>query len=62
MGEITLDKVKQLLAREEERYASERPKSKALYGEARKNFVSGVPMTWMKIWPRRAADWILLWT
>lgn len=51
MAEITLEKVKVLLAREEERYAAQRPKSKALYEQARRHFVAGVPMTWMRIWP-----------
>ena len=51
MAEITLQRVKDLLAREEERYARERPKSKALYEEARQYYVAGVPMTWMRIWP-----------
>ena len=51
MSEITLEKVKKLLAREEERYIRERPKSKALYEETKKYYISGVPMTWMKIWP-----------
>lgn len=51
MPAITLEKVKQLLAREEERYTRERPRSRALYDEARRFFVAGVPMTWMRIWP-----------
>jgi glutamate-1-semialdehyde 2,1-aminomutase len=51
MAEITLRKVKELLAREEKRYTRTRPKSKALYEEARQYFVAGVPMSWMRIWP-----------
>ena len=50
MAEITLDRVKELLKREEERYVSEHPRSKSLFEEAKKNFVSGVPMSWMRIW------------
>lgn len=51
MAEITLQKVKGLLAREEKRYAEERPKSKALYERARRCYAGGVPMSWMRIWP-----------
>ena len=50
MSKITLEKVKTLLKREEQRYAREHPKSQQLFEEARKNFVSGVPMSWMRIW------------
>ncbi|HAZ31615.1 MAG TPA: aspartate aminotransferase family protein [Dehalococcoidia bacterium] len=51
MSEITLEKVRKLLAREEERYVRERPRSKALYEETKEYYISGVPMTWMRIWP-----------
>ncbi|NLI69664.1 MAG: aminotransferase class III-fold pyridoxal phosphate-dependent enzyme [Firmicutes bacterium] len=51
MAEITLEKVKGLLAREEERYARERPESKELYEKACHHYVGGVPMSWMRIWP-----------
>ncbi len=50
MSRITLDRVKEMLSREEKRYEEEHPKSKSLYEEAKKNFVSGVPMSWMRIW------------
>lgn len=50
MAGITLGRVKELLGREEERYSNEHPKSKALFEEAGKNFVNGVPMSWMRIW------------
>lgn len=51
MAEITLEKVKGLLAREEERYARERPRSKELYERAQRSCAGGVPMSWMRIWP-----------
>ncbi len=51
MSPITLEKVKELLAREEKRYAEARPKSKALYEKAQRCCVGGVPMSWMRIWP-----------
>lgn len=50
MGKITLEKVKGLLKREEERYAKDHPGSEKLFAEAKKNYVSGVPMSWMRIW------------
>jgi len=50
MPVITLARVKELLAREEERYAAEHPRSKDLFEQAGKNFLSGVPMSWMRIW------------
>ena len=51
MAEITLEKVKGLLAREEESYAGGRPRSKELFTEARHSYAAGVPMSWMQIWP-----------
>lgn len=50
MSTITLERVKTLLKREEQRYLKDHPKSKQLYEEAKKNYVSGVPMSWMRIW------------
>lgn len=50
MSDITIQKVRDLLKREEARYVDERPKSKALYEEARKNMIGGTPMSWMRIW------------
>ncbi len=51
MAEITLEKVKGLLSREEKRYGEERPRSKELYERARRSYAGGVPMSWMRIWP-----------
>jgi len=51
MSKITSKRVKELLKREERRFAEERPKSRALHEETMKSFVGGVPMSWMRIWP-----------
>lgn len=48
--QITLERVKELVRREQERYEEEHPKSKRMFEEARKNLVGGVPMSWMRIW------------
>jgi glutamate-1-semialdehyde 2,1-aminomutase len=50
MSFITIERVKELLKREEEQYERDHPRSKSLFEEAKKNFVSGVPMSWMRIW------------
>ena len=50
MAEIRLERIRDLVQREVERYAAERPKSKALFEKARRNLVGGVPMSWMRIW------------
>jgi glutamate-1-semialdehyde 2,1-aminomutase len=50
MASITLERVKGLLKQEEDRFVKERPKSRALFEEAKKNLVGGVPMSWMRIW------------
>ncbi len=47
---ITVEWVKELLVREEKRFVEARPRCLALYEEARKNYVGGVPMSWMRIW------------
>ncbi len=50
MSEISLERIRELVQREVERYAAERPRSRALFEKARKNLVGGVPMSWMRIW------------
>lgn len=40
-----------MVAAEEERFAAERPKSKALGARACRSLLGGVPMTWMLKWP-----------
>ncbi|HOM27885.1 MAG TPA: transaminase [Deltaproteobacteria bacterium] len=51
MARISLEKVRELLAQEEERFARLRPRSRALFEEAKRNWTGGVPMSWMRIWP-----------
>ena len=45
------DRLTSLIAAERERFETEHPKSRALYEEARRNLVAGVPMSWMARWP-----------
>jgi glutamate-1-semialdehyde 2,1-aminomutase len=41
----------ELMAREEERFAREHPRSRALAERARRSLLAGVPMHWMAKWP-----------
>ncbi|MDT8273128.1 MAG: transaminase [Desulfomonilia bacterium] len=50
MATISLERVKELLDQENERFVGERPRSRAFFEEAKKNLVGGVPMSWMRIW------------
>lgn len=50
MADITIERVREILQREEKQYIDNRPRSQALHAQACKNFVGGVPMTWMRIW------------
>ena len=50
MAVIAPERVATLLGREIDRFVRERPRSKALFEEARKHLVGGVPMSWMRIW------------
>ncbi|HOS97115.1 MAG TPA: transaminase [Deltaproteobacteria bacterium] len=50
MAAVTLERVKALLEKENGRFVSQRPKSKALFEEAKQTLVGGVPMSWMRIW------------
>ena len=45
------DRLNSLIVAERERFHAEHPKSRALYEEARRNLVGGVPMSWMSRWP-----------
>ncbi|MBX5470361.1 MAG: aspartate aminotransferase family protein [Thermoleophilaceae bacterium] len=42
--------VRELLARERERFAAEHPRSRELYARSRGSLVGGVPMSWMTMW------------
>lgn len=50
MAVITLERVRALVEEETDRFVEERPRSKALFEEAGKHLVGGVPMSWMRIW------------
>src|ERR1700751_1767595 len=39
-----------LIAREEEKFKDDHPKSAALYERAQRSLLGGVPMNWMKKW------------
>src|SRR4051794_35610655 len=40
-----------LIQAERERFASDHPGSRALFEDARRNLLAGVPMSWMTKWP-----------
>ena len=48
---INREHLKQLHAREEERFLERTPKSRELFGEAKQVMPGGVPMSWMTKWP-----------
>jgi glutamate-1-semialdehyde 2,1-aminomutase len=43
-------RLRELMAREEQRFIAEHPKSAALYERAQRSLLGGVPMSWMKKW------------
>jgi glutamate-1-semialdehyde 2,1-aminomutase len=50
MKAIDRARLKSLMQREQQRFVSERPKSKALFERAGKSMLGGVPMNWMIKW------------
>src|SRR5882762_9886267 len=50
MKSIDRTRLKSLMQREQQRFVSERPKSKALFERAGKSMLGGVPMNWMIKW------------
>jgi hypothetical protein len=52
---ITLDRrrLKGLMAREQERFRRQHPRSRALREEEKRSLLSGVPMNWMTRWRGR---------
>jgi glutamate-1-semialdehyde 2,1-aminomutase len=50
MKSIDRTRLKSLMEREQKRFVSERPKSKALFERAGKSLLGGVPMNWMVKW------------
>jgi glutamate-1-semialdehyde 2,1-aminomutase len=52
-------RIANILAREEERFAREHPKSVALSGRARQSLLAGVPMNWMVRWASRIPPFVV---
>ena len=50
MKSIARARLKSLMQREQQRFVSERPKSRALFERAGKSMLGGVPMNWMIKW------------
>ena len=50
MKSIDRARLKSLMQREQQRFVSERPKSRALFERAGKSMLGGVPMNWMIKW------------
>ena len=50
MRTIERTRLQSLMAREQQKFVDERPKSKALFERARKSLLAGVPMNWMSKW------------
>lgn len=51
MRTIDRSKIQKLIEREESRYISARPRSRALFERAKGSLLQGVPMSWMVEWP-----------
>ncbi len=51
MPAISRSKLPHLMQREQERFSSAHPESRALFDRAQKSLLGGVPMNWMKKWP-----------
>jgi glutamate-1-semialdehyde 2,1-aminomutase len=45
------DRLTSLIQSERERFAEQHPESRALFDDARRNLLAGVPMSWMSRWP-----------
>jgi glutamate-1-semialdehyde 2,1-aminomutase len=50
MPEISRERLHDLMQSEQQKFISQRPKSKALFERARKSLLGGVPMNWMVKW------------
>jgi glutamate-1-semialdehyde 2,1-aminomutase len=50
MTSINRQKLKELCAREVQKFIAEHPKSAEMYARARKSLLGGVPMNWMRKW------------
>ncbi len=50
MNPIDRTRLQSLMQREQQRFVTDRPKSKALFERASKSLLAGVPMNWMRKW------------
>ena len=50
MPNIDRERINSLMKREEARFIAERPKSQALFEQAKSTLIGGVPMQWMVVW------------
>jgi glutamate-1-semialdehyde 2,1-aminomutase len=50
MPTVNREKLQSLMAREQNKFVDERPKSQALFDRARQSLLGGVPMNWMAKW------------
>ena len=50
MPSISRERLRSLMQSEQQKFISERPKSKAFFERARKSLLGGVPMNWMVKW------------
>ena len=50
MPNIDRERINSLMKREEVRFIAERPKSQALFEQAKSTLIGGVPMQWMAVW------------
>src|SRR5882757_7699781 len=50
MTSINRQKLRELCAREEQKFIAEHPKSAEMYARAKKSLLGGVPMNWMRKW------------
>jgi glutamate-1-semialdehyde 2,1-aminomutase len=50
MPTVNREKLQLLMAREQNKFVAERPRSKVLFDRARKSLLGGVPMNWMAKW------------
>ena len=48
---ISRDRIADLMANEEHRFATAHPKSAELFARAQRSLLGGVPMNWMTKWP-----------
>jgi glutamate-1-semialdehyde 2,1-aminomutase len=50
-GAVDRERLRELMTREEARFAADRPRSLELFERAKRSLLGGVPMNWMTKWP-----------